>query len=50
MLSTDTLEQQTKVREITDAWYKARGRDRAAEVQGAKERLLPMLEARSTTL
>jgi hypothetical protein len=50
MLADDTPEQQAKDREIIDAWYRAQGRDRAAEAEGAKERLVAMLEARSTSL
>jgi hypothetical protein len=46
MLAEDTRERQEKDREIVETWYKAQGRDRAMETEGAKERLLAMLEAR----
>ena len=47
MLAEDTRELRERDRETVEAWYRAQGRDRAAEVEGAKERLLAMLEARS---
>jgi hypothetical protein len=31
-----------------EAWYRARSKDRAAEVEGAKEKLLARLEARGS--
>jgi hypothetical protein len=43
MLAEDTRERD---RETIEAWYKAQGRDRAAEVEGAREKLLAKLEAR----
>ena len=42
----DTPEQQERDREIVEAWYRAQGVDRAAEVEGAKEKLLAKLETR----
>jgi hypothetical protein len=47
MLADDTPEKQGRDQEIIDAWDKAQGIDRAAEVEGAKEKLLAKLEARS---
>jgi hypothetical protein len=46
-LSADTPEQRERDRETVQAWYGAQGRDRAAEVVGAKGKLLVKLEARS---
>jgi hypothetical protein len=46
-LAEDTPERQKRDRETVEAWYKAQGRDRAAEVEGAKERLLAKLEDRA---
>ena len=43
MLATDTLEQQVRDRDTIEAWYAVQGRDRAAEVDGAKEKLLARL-------
>jgi hypothetical protein len=34
--------------ETVEAWRKAQGRDRAAEAEGAKEKLLAKIGARST--
>jgi hypothetical protein len=47
MLAEDTPERRERDREIVEAWYKAQGRDRAAEVEGAKEKLLAKFEARA---
>jgi hypothetical protein len=47
MLAEDTSESRERDREIVEAWYLAQGRDREAEVEGAKEKLLAKLEARS---
>ena len=47
MLAEDTPEQQERDKETVEAWHKAHGVDRAAEVEGANERLLARLEARS---
>ncbi len=41
MLSADTPEED---RETIEAWYRAQGMDRAAELEGAKERLLARLK------
>jgi hypothetical protein len=49
MQSADTQERRERDREIVEAWYKAQGKDRAAEVEGARERLLARLESRSKT-
>ena len=46
MLSEDTPERRQRDREIVEAWYRAQGKDRAAEVEGAREKLLATLEAR----
>jgi hypothetical protein len=46
MLAEDTQEQRAKDRETVEAWYRAQGRDRVAEVEGAKEKLLARLDAR----
>jgi hypothetical protein len=46
MLAEDTPEKRGRDREIVEAWYRAQGRDRAAEVEGAKEKLLAKLGAR----
>jgi hypothetical protein len=45
MLAEDTRERQERDRETVEAWYRAQGRDRAAE--GARERLLAKLGAHS---
>ena len=47
MLAEDTLERREKDRETIEAWYKPQGVDRRSEVEGARERLLAKLEARS---
>jgi hypothetical protein len=47
MLAEDTPERRERDREIVEAWYRAQGRDRMSEVEGAKERLLAKLEVRS---
>jgi hypothetical protein len=47
MLAEDTPEKRERDQEIVEAWYRAQGRDRAAEVEGAREKLLAKLEARS---
>ena len=49
MLAEDTPEKQERDLEIVEAWYRAQGRDRAAEIEGAKEKLLAKLGARSAT-
>lgn len=49
MLSADTPERQEKDRETVEAWYGAQGRDRASEIEGAKDKLLAKLEGRSAT-
>ena len=46
MLAEDTPEKRARDQEIVEAWYRAQGRDRAAEVEGAKEKLLAKLGAR----
>jgi CRP-like cAMP-binding protein len=48
MLAEDTPERRERDRETVEAWHKAQGRDRAIEVEGAKERLLAILGDRST--
>ena len=47
MLAEDTPGRREWDRETVEAWYRAQGRHRAAEVEGARERLLAKLEARS---
>jgi hypothetical protein len=47
MLAEDTPERRERDRETVEAWYTAQGIDRASEVEGAKERLLARLGARS---
>jgi len=47
MLAEDTPERRERDRETVEAWYRAQGIDRAAEVEGAKEKLLAKLEARA---
>ena len=47
MLAEDTPERQERDRETVEAWYRAQGVDRMSEAEGAKEKLLAMLEARS---
>jgi len=39
VLAGDTLEKRERDREIVEAWYRAQGRDRAADAEGARERL-----------
>jgi hypothetical protein len=46
MLGEDTTGLREREREIVEAWYRAQGRDRAAEVEGAKEKLLAKLGVR----
>jgi hypothetical protein len=46
MLSQDTPEKRQRDRETVEAWYRAQGRDRAGEVEGAREKLLARLEGR----
>jgi hypothetical protein len=46
MLAEDTQERRRRDRETVEAWYRAQGRDRATETEGAKEKLLAKLEAR----
>jgi hypothetical protein len=43
MLAEDTREKRERDREIVEAWYTAHGRDRTAEVEGAREKLLAKL-------
>src|SRR5215211_5089395 len=47
MLAEDTPESRERDREIIEAWYRAQGKDRAAAVEGSKEKLLAKLEARA---
>jgi hypothetical protein len=47
MLAEDTPGRRERDRETVEAWYRAQGRDRAVEVEGAREKLLAKLEARS---
>ena len=42
----DTRERRERDREIVEAWHRSQGLDRAAEVEGARERLLAKLGAR----
>ena len=46
VLAEDTPERRERDRETVEAWYRAHGRDRASEIEGAKEKLLAKLEAR----
>lgn len=46
VLADDTPERRERDREIVEAWFRTQGRDRAAEAEGAKERLLAKLETR----
>ena len=46
MLAEDTPEWREKDREIVEAWYRAQGRVRGVEVEGAKEKLHAKLEGR----
>jgi hypothetical protein len=46
MLAEDTPEWRERDREIVEAWHRSQGLDRAAEVEGAREKLLAKLEAR----
>lgn len=46
MLAEDTPERRKRDQETAEAWYRVQGRDRAVEVEGAKEKLLAKLEAR----
>jgi hypothetical protein len=46
-LAEDTPERRESDRETVEAWYRAQGRDRAAEAEGARERLLAKLGART---
>jgi hypothetical protein len=47
LLADDTQEWRERDREIVKAWHRAQGIDRAAELEGAKEKLLAKLQARS---
>jgi len=47
MLAEDTPEWRERDEETVDAWHRSQGLDRAAEVEGAKKRLLAELGARS---
>src|SRR5215213_5180063 len=49
MLAEDAPEKRGRDQEIVEAWYRAQGRDRTEEVDGAKEKLLARLGARSAT-
>jgi hypothetical protein len=46
MLAEDTREWRERDRMTVEAWNRAHGRDREAEVEGAREKLLAKLEAR----
>jgi hypothetical protein len=46
VLAEDTAEKRGRDQETIEAWYKAQGRDRASEVEGAKERLMARLGVR----
>jgi hypothetical protein len=46
MLAEDTPERRERDRETIEAWYRAQGRDRVAEAEGAKEKLLAKIGAR----
>lgn len=46
MLAEDTPDRRERDREIVEAWYRAQGRNRVVEVEGARERLLARLETR----
>ena len=46
MLVEDTREKREKDRETIEVWYGVQGRDRVAEVEGAKEKLLARLESK----
>jgi hypothetical protein len=48
VLAEDTAEKRGSDQEIVEAWYRAQGIDRAAEAEGAREKLLAKLESRST--
>ncbi len=45
-LAEDTPEGREQDREIVETWHRAQGRDRAAEADGAKEKLLTKIGAR----
>jgi hypothetical protein len=47
MLAEDTREWRERDRETIEAWYRSQGKERASEVEGAKEKLLAKLEAGS---
>jgi hypothetical protein len=47
MLAEDTREWRGRDQEIVEAWCRASGRDRANEIEGAREKLLAKLEARA---
>jgi hypothetical protein len=47
-LADDTPERRERDQDTVEAWYRAQGVDRAAEVEGAKEKLVAKLESRST--
>jgi hypothetical protein len=47
MLAEDTPERRERDRDIIERWREAEGVDRAAELEGAKEKLLARLEVRS---
>jgi hypothetical protein len=50
MLAEDTLERQARDRQTVEAWHRAQGKDRAAEAEGAKEKLLAKLNAHARRL
>lgn len=45
MLSEETPEMRHRDREVVAAWYRAQGRDRAVEAEGAKEKLATLLQS-----
>ena len=47
MLAEDTLERRERDQQIVEAWERAQGIDKTQEIEGAKDRLLAMLGARS---
>jgi hypothetical protein len=47
MLAEDTPESRERDRETVEAWRCAQGKDRTVEVEGAREKLLARLEART---
>jgi hypothetical protein len=47
LLAEDTPERREGDRNTVEAWYMVQGRDRAAEVEGAREKLLAILGDRA---